>query len=323
METLTECNNVPEALKFLMITIKNMNKILTHKADNPFYIKCLDESIVFITTVNSKYYDSKTKTLSKNEYEYFEQSVIKFFDLYQEDINKPLFYIPEGEEKKKANDSWLNVESEKIKPSQNRGIAFYFSEEDQQICIPFSELYIDAVNILRSGVKKPHYPLTIIYIIYKLIYLIVPYDRVSECTHIADNIKTLLSSDIFYSNSNLLEKYGANYTKYLEPLAKNPNLLPIFDQIDSSLPTIQDDQFDGFAAQASKAINSLNNEKSSVKQTISNIVGCNPEELDSKMSSLGLTEDNINKITNSLIGDFNKQELKSTIPKSLSDLLDK
>lgn len=349
MQNSIECDNISDALRYIINISKEIAKIAGHtdRVKETYYSKCLNQFNLVITKKSVTDYNPK-KTPHEDRFPTIKNEIrSSFFELFMEDLNKPIFKedaIVDGKKKKIPNDDWLKIndtislddteESEEYMASlkKNRGLSLVIakvSEEERKagkidIELPLSEIYMAAIYIFKNkGIKNPHYPLCVIYGIYQLIKHSLTTSALLDYPIINRNIEELMISGVLVKVNDYDKNTQNKMKEFMRPMIESnkAGINSLFSQIKGGIRGLSIEEIDSVSAQAKTAIQSLQEAGKDFKETIGNLMGCDQKEVKEKMEKVGLCEGNIRSIIDNVSGSMTNEELQKTVPTSIDDLL--
>lgn len=321
-----EPKNFSEALTGLIDVGRNISTLLplNRNIQPPYWIKCLDTFSNSVTLQTIQVFNRENVPEEKR----FEKLRCEFRELYNlffEEFSSELIIEKDG--KMVSNDEWLRIEEseegedEPIKDgslysgqSINRGLAIVIKKKEAgkkmlDIELPISEMFEAAIALRKSGIKKPHFPYSIIYGIYKCIIFAVP-DHIERMDKIA--------SDLFpytVKEGNILDKRINQAKKYIKPLIdSNRDIMDgLLGKVLTGIDDVPDDQIEDIAEQAQKQIAKLDKSDGSMMSLFSDFLPGSADELSDKME--GVNVDSIRDMVDRAgSGKITNEELMASIP---------
>jgi len=341
---MTNCDDLTQTFKYL-IQIGNELSTLTGNSDRThkfYWVRSLEQ---FALVITKKIVDVYKKNNVPHE-EWFnglrEKIVEDIYDNFEDDLAVELLE-DKGNGRKKVNDEWLRINSngdneefcdefgEAVSGlNYNRGLKLTIvkrtAEEKAKkfvdIEIPFSEMYMAAIYVLKEmKITQPHYPYCIIYGIYQLFRHSVPIDRIKP--QILTTIEKFLASNVLEKDEGKVEQSIGQVKKAIKPLIDNNRgvFTDMLAGVRGGIRNMSIQQIEEVADQAHGAIKALNTKGKDFKETIGEMIGSNGEEVKRKMEQMGLHEKNIRAVIDNVSGAMTNDELLSTVPTSIEELI--
>lgn len=343
MQNSIECDNITDALRYIINISKEIAKIAGHtdKTKETYYSKCLNQFDLIVTKKSVTDYNPRNVPQSERFPSIKNEIRTNFFELFMTDLDNTIFreeVTADGKKKKIPNDEWLRIgevsEDEEYFSSlkKNRGLSLVISKVNEEerragkidIELPLSEIYMAAIYIFKvKGIKNPHYPLCVIYGIYQLIKYSLPLGVLTEHPSINRNIQELMISGVLVKVNDYDKNTQNKVKEFIRPMIESnkASVNSLFSQIKGGIRGMSIEEVDTVSAQAKTAIQSLQETGKDFKETIGKLMGCSQNEVKEKMESVGLCENNIRSVIDKVSGSMTNQELQETIPTSIDDLL--
>lgn len=334
-----EPRNFSEALNRLIDVGRDISTHLplNRNLQPPYWIKCFDAFSHAVTLQTIQVFN-RNKIPEDQRFEKLKGEFASLYDLFLEEFSGDL--VVERDGKKISNDSWLRIEesdfeeddqSKKDEPikndslysgqSSNRGLSIVIKKKEKgtkmlDIEFPISEMFEAAIALRKSGCKKPHYPYSVLYGIYKCIIFAVP-DHISKMDEIATAIFPYTEKE-----GNILDQRIKEAKRYIKPLIdSNKDVMGgLLDKVIGGIDEIPDDQITEIAEQAQKRVVQMEKSDGTMASMFADFLPGSADEIAEKME--GVDTDNIRAmIDRAGSGKITNEELIASIP-SLGDILD-
>lgn len=322
-QTEREPSNFTESLKKLITTGRDIISCLSveHRSSPPYWVRCLD---LFANAVNLQIVEryQKENVPDDQRFEKLKMEFQNLYRLFEDDVfSKELLYEENGI--KKFHDEWLTIDSNASTYSglsYNRGLSIVITKKINSkgcdIELPLSEIFNAAISVRALGFKKPHYPLSVIYGIYKCISFSVP-EHHQMIDKISAELFELTLKDKSEVNKNI--KKAKNFIKPLLDLNKDiiGNLV---SQVNDGINELDDEHIDTITIEAQKHMKKMENGSESFQSLLSSYMPGSDIDPAKKMEELGLDDSKIKSlIDRAESGGMTNEELFSSIP-SLANL---
>lgn len=327
-----EPKNFCEALIKSIEVGRDISTILPYKKSNlpPYWVRSFESFSSAITMKIAEDY-IVNNVPEKDRFPRLRSEFLNLYNSYFDEFSSDLLITVDG--KKQMNDSWLRLESDNSNDddqtittgelysgySHNRGLSIVIKKKEPNskkvdIEFPISELFEAAILIRKSGFKKPNYPLSVIYCLYKCILFVIP-NRNSKMEEI--------TADIFprtIKEGSDLDKKLSNAKKYIAPLMKNNAAMMegLMKKVTEGIDDIPDDEIDNIAKIAQEQVAGLEGKGGDLKSIFSNFLP--GSDMDSELEKHGVSIDSIrDMVDREGSGAISNDALLASIP-SLSDM---
>lgn len=330
-----EPKNFCESLTGFIDVARDISTMLPYKKSGlpPYWVRCLESFSSAITSKIVQDYDLNNIP-EKDRFPRLRNEFSNLYDLFLVEFSSDLLITVDG--KKQLNDSWLRnkdsnsldvEEEEEIITcnifsglSQNEGISIVIKKKEPDtkkvdIELPVSELLEAGIILRKSGVKKPHYPLSVFYYLYKCVMFSVP----NHCEKM-----TKITTDIFpltLKEGSTLEKQLNKAKKYIAPMMKNNSKLfeNLMSKVRGGIDDIPDENVDEISRIAQEQIAGLENKNGDIQSIFSSFLP--NSDVNGELEKQGISIESIrNLVDREGSGKISNEDLMASIP-SLNDIL--
>lgn len=343
MEHFTQCSTRQDTLKYGLALATNMSTIINNstEAKKPYWVRCIEVlNSVILKKILSDYNVNNTPQNERFP-SIFKLVHDDIFDNFFDELKQPLLREDPETKKRKINDDWLRFEATTERTGilsqsyeRNRGISLTImsNSEDAKrknknlvdIQLPLSEMYMVAVYLFRSEIcRSPNYVYCMNYFILQLIRHSLSNAELEANPEIAQKITEILNSGTLEMKNDKANQTNEKVKSFIRPIIdqNQSGARDLFKQTKDGIRGFSIEQIDEVALQAQQAIQSLTDKTKDFRESIGKLTGANPDELKTKMESMGLHERNIRSMIDNISGGMSNNELKHTVPQSIDDLL--
>lgn len=331
-----EPTNFSEALLNFVDIGRDIITILPTKSSGlwPYWVKCFESFSSAITLKKIQDYDINN-TSEIDRFPNLRKEFSNLYEFYTDEFSSDLLIVVDG--KKQINDAWLRIgdeentleeEEDEVEIgnifsglSYNRNISIVVKKKTPgtkkvDIELPISEMFEAAISIKKSGIKKPNYPLAIIYSVYKCIM----FSREDFSPKMTQVTQAIFGQTVRQEND--LNKRISDASKFIAPLMKsNADIMDgLLEKVSSGIDEIEDDSIDEISKLAQEQIAKLDSSSGTSLQSIfSNFMP--GSDVDEELEKKGLSVDSIREMVDRKgSGAINNEDLLKSIP-GLGDII--
>lgn len=324
--------NFTNALKKLIEIGRLIIAVLPYDREKvpPYWIRCFEKiSSSILQKIVSDY--EKNNVVEEERFAGLRGEFQNLYMLYSDVFSSDIISKVDG--KTEVRDEWIRISKEELGEdleetdvertdiysglSANRGLSICIRKKEigskgVDIEFPLSEMFEAGIVCLKSGFKKPKFPLAIIY----AICACIKFSGVRYHEKIDETMEKLLPST--EKEGNALDSQIKKAKRYVKPLVdQNKDILSgLIDQVTDGIDDIDPDQIEEIATEAQKHISAINKTQGGSFTDMMKSFLPGSANVEEKLDEYGINTDTLRSMVDRhMDGDgMSNEELLSSIP---------